>query len=36
MLQVDLAAELGRACGSTAWVQAVVASHSWMHGMFTP
>lgn len=36
MLQVDLAAELGRACGSTAWVHAVVASHSWMHGMFTP
>jgi 3-hydroxy-9,10-secoandrosta-1,3,5(10)-triene-9,17-dione monooxygenase len=36
MLQVDLAAELGRGCGSTAWVHAVVASHSWMHGMFEP
>ncbi len=36
MLQVDIAAELGRGCGSTAWVQAVVASHSWMHGMFAP
>lgn len=35
-LQVDIAAELGRACGSTAWVHAVVASHSWMHGMFEP
>ncbi len=34
MLQVDLAAELGMACGSTAWVHSVVASHSWMHGMF--
>jgi 3-hydroxy-9,10-secoandrosta-1,3,5(10)-triene-9,17-dione monooxygenase len=33
-LQVDLGAELGRACGSTAWVLTVVASHSWMHGMF--
>ena len=36
MLQVDIAAELGRGCGSTAWVHAVVASHSWMHGMFAP
>ena len=36
MLQVDLAAELGTACGSTAWVHSVVASHSWMHGMFDP
>lgn len=36
MLQVDLAAELGRGCGSTAWVHSVVASHSWMHGMFDP
>lgn len=33
-MQVDLGAELGRACGSTAWVLTVVASHSWMHGMF--
>ncbi|MDE0060278.1 MAG: acyl-CoA dehydrogenase family protein [Defluviicoccus sp.] len=33
-LQIDLAAELGTACGSTAWVHSVVASHSWMHGMF--
>lgn len=33
-LQIDLGAELGRACGSTAWVLTVVASHSWMHGMF--
>ena len=27
-LQIDLSAELGTACGSTAWVQSVVASHS--------
>lgn len=33
-LQIDLGAELGRACGSSAWVLTVVASHSWMHGMF--
>ena len=36
MAQVDIAAELGTACGSTAWVHSVVASHSWMHGMFGP
>ena len=35
MLQVDIAAELGTVCGSTAWVHSVVASHSWMHGMFS-
>ncbi|MEQ8699798.1 MAG: acyl-CoA dehydrogenase family protein [Bauldia litoralis] len=33
-LQIDLGAELGRGCGSSAWVTTVVASHSWMHGMF--
>lgn len=32
-LQVDIAAELGRGCGSTAWVWSIVASHHWVHGM---
>lgn len=35
-LQVDIAAELGRGCGSTAWVWSIVASHSWVHGMMDP
>jgi 3-hydroxy-9,10-secoandrosta-1,3,5(10)-triene-9,17-dione monooxygenase len=32
-LQVDVAAELGRGCGSTAWVWSIVNSHHWVHGM---
>jgi len=32
-LQIDVAAELGRGCGSSAWVQSILASHSWVHGM---
>lgn len=33
--QFDLAAELGRGSGSSAWVVLVVACHSWMLGMFS-
>ena len=32
-LQIDVAAEIGRGCGSSAWVQSIVASHSWVQGM---
>jgi 3-hydroxy-9,10-secoandrosta-1,3,5(10)-triene-9,17-dione monooxygenase len=32
-LQIDVAAELGRACGSSAWVQSILGSHAWVHGM---
>jgi len=32
--QVMLCSILGQACGSTAWVQAVVACHAWCVGMF--
>jgi 3-hydroxy-9,10-secoandrosta-1,3,5(10)-triene-9,17-dione monooxygenase len=32
-LQVDVAAEVGRGCGSSAWVLSILASHSWVHGM---
>lgn len=35
-LQVDIAAELGRGCGSTAWVWSIVASHHWVQGMMDP
>jgi 3-hydroxy-9,10-secoandrosta-1,3,5(10)-triene-9,17-dione monooxygenase len=31
-----LAVEIGRACASSAWVLAVLASHSWIVGMFPP
>src|SRR5438132_1516384 len=34
-LQVDVAAEIGRGCGSSAWVQSILASHSWVHGMMS-
>ncbi len=30
----DIAAELGRGCGSTAWCYGVWASHTWISGMF--
>jgi len=32
--QVALSSTLGRACGSSAWVQAVLASHAWLLGMY--
>lgn len=32
--QIDLAGVLGRGCVSSAWVQTVVACHSWILGMF--
>jgi 3-hydroxy-9,10-secoandrosta-1,3,5(10)-triene-9,17-dione monooxygenase len=32
--QLVLCNEIGRACGSSAWVLSVVACHSWMLGMF--
>ncbi len=32
-LQIDVAAEIGRGCGSSAWVQSILGSHSWVHGM---
>jgi 3-hydroxy-9,10-secoandrosta-1,3,5(10)-triene-9,17-dione monooxygenase len=35
-LQVDIAAELGRGCGSTAWVWSILASHHWVQGMMDP
>lgn len=32
--QLALCNEIGRACGSSAWVLSVIACHSWMVGMF--
>ncbi|MFM9885334.1 MAG: acyl-CoA dehydrogenase family protein [Burkholderiales bacterium] len=32
--QLEIAAELGRGCGSTAWVAVLAASHHWLLGMF--
>jgi 3-hydroxy-9,10-secoandrosta-1,3,5(10)-triene-9,17-dione monooxygenase len=32
--QLALGGQLGRACGSSAWVQCVVACHAWLLGMF--
>jgi alkylation response protein AidB-like acyl-CoA dehydrogenase len=34
MPQLALCNEIGRACGSSAWVLSVVACHSWILGMF--
>ena len=31
---LDIAAELGRGCGSTAWCYSIWASHNWVAGMF--
>ncbi len=31
---LDIAAELGRGCGSTAWCYAIWAAHNWAAGMF--
>ncbi|HZS01038.1 MAG TPA: acyl-CoA dehydrogenase family protein [Chloroflexota bacterium] len=33
-VQLALGSVLGRACGSSAWVQSVVACHAWLLGMF--
>jgi 3-hydroxy-9,10-secoandrosta-1,3,5(10)-triene-9,17-dione monooxygenase len=33
-LMIEVAAELGRACGSTGWVHINLASHYWMIGMW--
>jgi 3-hydroxy-9,10-secoandrosta-1,3,5(10)-triene-9,17-dione monooxygenase len=32
--QVELCSVLGRACGSSAWIQCVLACHAWCLGMF--
>ena len=32
---LDIAAELGRGCGSSAWCYGVWAAHNWVAGMFT-
>ncbi len=34
--QVELSRVLGRGCGSTAWVQSIIACHAWCLGMFPP
>jgi len=34
--QVELCYVLGQACGSSAWVQCVIACHAWCVGMFPP
>jgi alkylation response protein AidB-like acyl-CoA dehydrogenase len=34
--QTELGVELGRGCGSSAWVAAVIACHGWLAGMFPP
>jgi 3-hydroxy-9,10-secoandrosta-1,3,5(10)-triene-9,17-dione monooxygenase len=34
--QTELCNVLGRGCGSSAWVQCVVACHAWCLGMFAP
>lgn len=34
--QTELGVELGRGCGSSAWVATVVACHAWLLGMFPP
>jgi alkylation response protein AidB-like acyl-CoA dehydrogenase len=33
---MKIAAEIGKACASTAWVGSVIAVHSWIVGMFPP
>ncbi len=35
-IQTELGLELGRGCGSSAWVAAVIACHGWLAGMFPP
>jgi 3-hydroxy-9,10-secoandrosta-1,3,5(10)-triene-9,17-dione monooxygenase len=34
--QIELCNILGRGCGSSAWVQCVIACHAWCLGMFAP
>ncbi len=36
LTQLRLAAEVGRACGSSAWTLLIAACHSWIVGMFEP
>ena len=31
---LDIAAELGRGCGSSSWCYSIWASHNWLAGMF--
>jgi len=33
-IQTELAAELGRACGSASWVAGIICCHAWLAGMF--
>jgi 3-hydroxy-9,10-secoandrosta-1,3,5(10)-triene-9,17-dione monooxygenase len=33
-VQVDIGAEIGRGCGSSAWVLIILASHHWILGMY--
>ncbi len=35
-MMVDMCAELGRGCGSSAWLFSNIASHSWIAGMHYP
>jgi 3-hydroxy-9,10-secoandrosta-1,3,5(10)-triene-9,17-dione monooxygenase len=34
--QVEIASELGRGCGSSAWIFTVTACHNWIVGMYSP
>src|SRR5437870_5086635 len=34
-LGAEIAFELGRGCGSAAWVASVLASHAWVQGMMS-
>ncbi len=34
--QTELGVELGRGCGSSAWVATVLCCHAWLLGMFAP
>ncbi len=34
--QVEIASELGRGCGSSAWIFTVTACHNWIVGMYPP
>lgn len=35
-IQTELAIELGRGCGSSAWDASITARHAWLAGMFPP
>ena len=34
--QIEIASELGRGCGSSAWIFTVTACHNWLVGMYPP